>query len=267
MVPPDPEASPPGGALPLPQENGPQQEVSGPDSPANAFGRLLALALAAALIAGAVSVLAGERILGHYGDALLPPPSIHPNPEEARLWKEARLHSAVLNFTTLAGLLGLSMGLAGGLARRAAGASLRAAIAGLLLGIAVVAPIALILVSNFFARHDPQSVDLMLPLLTHGAIWSAAGAIGGLAFGLGIGGRGRWKATLAGGLFGAAAATMIYEIVGALAFATSRTELPLSSSIATRGMAQFLVTTLSAMGVVLALNQPARRITSRSSAA
>ena len=264
MVPLDPEASPPGGTLPLPQGNGPEPAVSGPDLPANAFGRLLALALAAALIAGAVSVLAGERILGHYGEALLPRPSIRPTPEEARRWREARLYSAVLSFTTLAGLLGLSMGLAGGLARRAAGASVQAAIAGLLLGIAVVAPISLLLVSNFFTKYDPHSEDLVFPLLTHGAIWSAVGAIGGLAFGWGIGGRGRWKATLAGGFFGAAAAAALYEIVGALAFATSRTELPLSSSIATRGMAQFLVTTLSAIGAVLALNQPARRRTSRS---
>lgn len=150
------------------------------------------------------------------------------------------------------------------LARRAAGASVRAAIAGLLLGIALVAPIALLLVSNFFTKYDPHSEDLVFPLLTHGAIWSAVGAIGGLAFGLGIGGQGRWKATPVGGLVGAAAATIIYEIVGALAFASSKTELPLSSSIATRGMAQFLVTTLSAIGVVLALYQPARRRASSS---
>ena len=87
----------------------------------------------------------------------------------------------------------------------------------------------------------------MLPLLTHGAIWSAVGAIGGLALGLGIGGQGRWKATLAGGLVGGGAATVIYEIVRALTFASSKTELPLSSSVTTRVMAQLLVAILSAM--------------------
>ena len=77
-------------------------------------------------------------------------------------------------------------------------------------------PCRVVLVSVFFKRHDPQSVDLLLPLLTHGAIWSAVGAIGGLAFGLGLGGQGRWKATMMGGLLGAAAATVVYEMVGAL---------------------------------------------------
>ena len=197
--------------------------------------------------------------MGHYRAALLPPLNINPDPEHMRRWRDARLYSAALSFTTLAGLLGLAMGLAGGLARRAASAGVRAAIVGLLLGIAVAAPISLVLVSNFFKRHDPQSVDLVLPLLTHGAIWSAVGAIGGLALGLGLGGQGRWKATLAGGLVGAAAATIIYEIVGAVAFASSKTDLPLSSSVATRGMAQLLVAILSAIGAVLALHQPAQR--------
>ena len=89
----------------------------------------------------------------------------------------------------------------------------------------------LIFLSIFFTRYDPQSGDLVLPLLTHGAIWSAVGAFGGLAFGLGLGGQGRWKATMVGGLVGAAAATVVYELVGALVFASSKTDLPLSSSV------------------------------------
>jgi hypothetical protein len=141
----------------------------------------------------------------------------------------------------------------GGLARRSVVAGARAASLGLVLGAAAMAPLALVLVSNFFKRHDPHSGDLVLPLVTHGAIWSAVGAIGGLAFGLGMGGRGRWKATVMGGLVGAAAATVVYELVGALAFALNKTDLPVSSSITTRGMAQLLVAMLSAAGVVLAL--------------
>jgi hypothetical protein len=63
---------------------------------------------------------------------------------------------------------------------------------------------------------------------------------------------------LVGGLAGAGAATIIYEIVEALAFATSHTDLPLSSSITTRGMAQMLVAILSAVGAVWALSQPSK---------
>jgi hypothetical protein len=163
----------------------------------------------------------------------------------------------------MGGFLGLTMGLAGGLARRSVLASAWAAIGGLILGTAAGASTALVLVSNFFQRHDPQSGDLVFPLLTHGAIWSVVGAIGGLAFGLGFGGRGRWITTALGGLVGAAAATIIYEIVGALAFATSKTDQPVSSSITARGMAQLLVAILSAVGAFLALRQsPQRQATS-----
>ena len=46
-------------------------------------------------------------------------------------------------------------------------------------------------VSIFYKMYDPQSGELMLPMFTHGAIWAATGAeIGGLAFGLGVGGNG-----------------------------------------------------------------------------
>ena len=122
-----------------------------------------------------------------------------------------------------------------------------------------MAPLALVLVSNFFKRYDPESGDLVLPVLTHGAIWSAVGAIGGLAFGLGLGGRGRWNVTVVGGLVGGAAAAVVYEVVGALAFALNNTDLPLSTSITTRVMAQSLVAILSAVGVVLALSQSPRQ--------
>ena len=80
------------------------------------------------------------------------------------------------------------------------------------------------------SRVRPESGDLVLPLLTHGAIWSAVGAIGGLAFGLGPAAKAAGKPRLVGGLVGAAAATIVYEIVGAVAFASSKTDLPVSSA-------------------------------------
>jgi hypothetical protein len=91
-------------------------------------------------------------------------------------------------------------------------------------------------------------------------MWSTVGAIGGLAMGLGMGGRGRWIRALVGGLVGAAAATIIYEIVGAVAFASDRTDLPVSASVTTRGMAQLLVATLAGVGAALAVHQAAARV-------
>jgi vacuolar-type H+-ATPase subunit I/STV1 len=259
MVPHDPESSALPGSLAAPVEAAPCLAPTSQKSFLDQHGRLLALALAAGLVAGVASLLAGEVILNRYQSDLLPTLKLRPSAEDMRRWRSARLYSATLTFTTMGGFLGLAMGLAGGLARCSVLASVRAAILGLLLGAAAVGLMALVLVSIFFQRHDPQSGDLVLPLLTHGAIWSAVGAIGGLAFGLGLAGRGRWKATLVGGLVGAAAATIVYEIVGALAFASDKTDLPVSSSITTRAMAQLLVAILSAVGAVLALRQSAKR--------
>ena len=112
------------------------------------------------------------------------------------------------------GFLGLAMGMAGGLARGSF-FRVRAAIVGLLLGMIVATSASLIVVSVFYKKYDPETGDLVLPMLMHGAIWSAVGASGGLVFGLALGRQGRWKVTLLGGLVGAAAATVVYEIVAA----------------------------------------------------
>ncbi len=257
----DPESSP---SDPAQAEITPHLAPAGEKPFLQQYGRFLALAIAAGLIAGVASLLAGEMILKSYQNDLVPALKITPSAEDMRRWRDARLYSASLTFATMGGFLGLTMGLAGGLARRSGVAGARAAILGLLLGTAATASLALVLVSVFFKRHDPQSGDLVFPLLTHGAIWSAVGAIGGLAFGLGVGGQGRWKVTLVGGFVGAVTATIVYEIVGALAFASSKTDLPVSSSIATRALAQLLVAILSAVGAVLVLNQSAKRKASSS---
>jgi hypothetical protein len=255
----DPESSPADHASPAAGGNTAQPSPTDHQQPPIKISRLLLFACVAALLAGVASLLVGEEILNRYQSDLNPPIQNNPSPESVRRWKDARLYSATFTFTTLGGLLGLAMGLAGGLARRSISAGALAAILGLLVGSAVAGFFSLILVSFFFKSYDPQSGDLTFPLLTHGAIWSAVGAVGGLAFGLGLGGRGRWKATLVGGLAGAAAATVVYELVGALAFASSKTDLPLSSSSTARGMALLLVASLSSIGAVLALRQPAKR--------
>jgi hypothetical protein len=258
-------------------ESSPSDRAGGEPTPPSAasaetpftepWGRLLALVIAAALIAGVASFLAGEVILKSYQGDLVPTLKVRPSPEDVRRLSDARVHSASFAFMAMGGAFGMTMGLAGGLARRSVAGSARAAIPGLLLGTTVVTSLALVLVSNFYKRYDPHSGELVLPLLTHGAIWSTVGAIGGLAFGLGLGAQGRWKTTLVGGLVGGAAATILYEIVGALAFATQKTDLPVSSSITTRGMAHVLVALLSAVGAVLALRlqaEPSRPSDSRS---
>ena len=252
---PDPESSP--GAAAAPAGMTPPVSEVGIKPFSDRSSGLLAFVVIAGLIAGMVSSFAGELIVRHYQSDLTPALRAHPNSEDMQRLITARFQSAVLTYATLGGCLGLAMGLAGGIARRAASAT--AAILGLSLGAAAAAATAYLAVPFFFNRYDPHSGDLLFPLLTHGAIWAAAGAIGGLAFGLGQGGQGRWKTTMVGGLAGAAAATIVYELVGALAFVSSGTELPLSSSMTTRAMAQLLVAILSAAGAVLLSHLPTTR--------
>jgi hypothetical protein len=259
MVPPDPELShlDPTSAIDTDTATGPASISL--ELPAERIGRLLIFAAVAGLLAGVASELICERIMSSYNTDLNPPLTQIPNREDMRRWREARVYTATFTFTTLGGLLGLALGLAGGLVRRSVTACALAATWGLVLGSVAAGFLSLALVSYFYKSFDPNSGDLVLPLLTHSAIWSSVGAIAGLAFGLGIGGRGRWKATLGGGLAGAVAAAIIYEIVGAVAFASSKTEMPLSASAATRALALLLVASLSSVGAVLALRQPTKR--------
>ena len=127
-----------------------------------------------------------------------------------RRWRDARVYSATLTFTTMGGLLGLAWAWRADWhgarsSRRPGGDSGALARIGRR-GFLVAGPRVVLLQEARPAIGRPGA-----PLLTHGAIWSAVGAIGGLAFGLGLGGRGRWKATLVRGLVGAAAATVVYE--------------------------------------------------------
>ena len=241
---------------PFPRKPAPQSAPVGVEHVPVHHGRLLAFAIAAAALAGSAALLAGEKILDAYHNDLFPPINFNPTIEEMSRLKAARLSTATLTFTCLGGFLGLAMGLAGGLARRSVSAAIGAAIVGLVLGTVAEGILAYVVVSVFFKRYDPLAGDLALPLLTHGAIWLAVGAIGGLAFGLGLGGQGRWRSTLAGGLLGAAIATVVYEIGGALVFASSKTELPVSSSVTTRAVALLLVAIFSAVGAAWASTAP-----------
>jgi hypothetical protein len=93
----------------------------------------------------------------------------------------------------------------------------------------------------------------------HGGIWAAVGAAAGLAFGLGLGGRGRWARGALGGLLGGVAATMVYELVGALAFPIDKTSQPVSATVVTRFFAQFAVAVLAAAGAALGVDGAPRR--------
>jgi hypothetical protein len=216
-------------------------------------GRQVGLALVAGLLAGLAAWLVGETILDAYRTVLSPKVQREADANVALQVVRARLMCASGTFTALGAIVGLSLGLSGGLARGSARAGVKAAIVGCVAGAIAGASVSLLVLPNFFKMYDPQSQDLVLPLLTLGAICSSIGAASGLAFGIGLGGRDRWMKCLVGGLVGAALATVAYELVGAVAFPTARTELPVSHTYATRAMLHVLVAAFAGIGSALAL--------------
>jgi hypothetical protein len=223
------------------------------------WGRLLGMALAAGLLAGVVAWLAGEAILEAYRAVLSPKIQREVDVEAVRQFAKAHLTSASGTFTALGAILGLSLGLAGGLARRSASAGARAALLGCVIGSIAGVSCSLLVLPNFFKNQDPQSQDLVLPLLTIGSICSAVGATGGLAFGIGLGGRDRWRKSLLGGLLGAGLGAVVYEVVGAIAFPAGKTELAISITQGTRAMLHVLVAALAAVGSALALGLSSKK--------
>lgn len=217
--------------------------------------RTWALALAAGGLAGLAAWGTGEAVLRAYHSALSPPFKPVPLLEDSLKIMSARVASGVALVTATGALIGLALGAAGGASRRSVGSALTAGGLGLLVGGLVAAGVSSLSLPLLYAKLDPQSGDLLIPLLGHIAAWSAAGASGGLAFGVGAGRKGLWPRTALGGLVGAALATVVYELAGALLFPTHGTHLPVAGSPVTRATAQILVGLGAAIGAVVAADE------------
>jgi hypothetical protein len=223
-------------------------------------GRLWAWALSAGLVAGLASWLGGESIRGMFevtpltGGGLSEPEELVAKNFRSRVAAQSR--GGAWAFGMLGATLGLALGLAGGLSRRDPRAALTAGAIGLILAGAVGAGAAMGLVRLFFQNQDPQSNSLLFPLLVHGGIWSTIGLAAGLAFGIGVGGRGRVLRTGLSGLMGAIVSTLVFEVVGALSFPTAKTHYPVSEEAASRLLALLAVSLFVAAGAVLGAQDP-----------
>jgi hypothetical protein len=226
--------------------------------------RVWALALMAGFIAGFASWLTGEAIHARYAPPMLvnisaPSGGFLPGPEIRRLTaahSAAQTLEATLTFGSLGAVLGLALGLAGGSARGSAQAALRAAIVGTIVGGAAGAAMNQALMPIFLRLAKPNSGDLTLAILIQSGIWSVVGAVGGVAFGLGLGDRSRVVRAIIGGLLGAIAGAVVYEMVGAILFPLDKTSDPISATWGTRLFARLAVTTLASAGVAMgALDQ------------
>jgi hypothetical protein len=216
--------------------------------------------------AGAVAGLVGEVVSSFFHPAVVPTTlrggTVVPAASNATS-VAAAIQNAALASGLLGATLGLALGMAGGLSRgdrrAATRAATRAALVGLALGAIAGAGMGLSLGPIYYRNELHIADSLIRPMLLHGGVWGAAGAAGGLAFGLGLGGGARAARALLGGLIGALFGTVLYEVVGAVAFPLARTVQPLALTWGPRVLARFSVAVFASVGAALAVDDPRER--------
>jgi hypothetical protein len=223
------------------------------------------LILAAGVVAGLAAWLGGEvcRDLIKARRHAVNSKGIILNVVSPRDQDLADARNAGLAFAWLGAVLGACLGAAGGLARRSGRAAMSAAFFGSVVGAVACAALSLAFLPLYDAyRHrnpDEASRDLIFPLLVHAGVWSAAGAAGGAAFGLGMGKRGSMSRAVLGGLVGAAIAAAVYELIGVVAFPDAGTTRFVSLTWPTRLLARLAVGTLTGAGIAIAVAAPRER--------
>jgi hypothetical protein len=209
-----------------------------------------AIALAAGLIAGLGAWLAGELAHGFFQPQVFKvkvglQTFIQPNATSLNV---ADLKNAMLVFTALGGVVGLVMGFAGGFAARSPVHGLAVGLAGLIAGVVVGACTSWGLLPFFFRRVVPDPNDLLTPILIHAGVWTAVGALGGAAFGLGMRSGRHVIDAIAGAGFGALLATLVFYGLCEALFPESGALVLVPTSAWVRLLAVFLITILTACG-------------------
>ncbi|MDX2035312.1 MAG: hypothetical protein SFX72_01575 [Isosphaeraceae bacterium] len=155
-------------------------------------------------------------------------------------------------FGALGGLLGLGLGCVGAWAAQAPRRIPAAAVLGLVLGTVAGAAPCPFLIPLYHQHYDPEVPDLKLPLVIHAGIWCSLGAAAGLAFGFGYSDKRKLAAIFLGGFLGAFAATVLFDVLGAILFPFSEADVPISPSLPARILARLIVAVGVALGVVVA---------------
>ncbi len=209
-----------------------------------------AIALAAGVAAGLVSWLAGESVREAFKPQLFEITiafTKYIQPTAASL-NTADLKNATLVFTVLGAVAGLIMGIAGGVAGRSLSRGLIVGLGGVVTGGLVGALASVGLLPFFYRRTVPDPNDLLTPILIHGGIWMAVGAVGGLAFAIGMRRERRGLQAIVGACLGAVLATLTYHGLSEAFFAETASTLPVATATFPRLLAVFLVTVFSACG-------------------
>lgn len=238
--------------------------------PAGPARRASWLVLSAAVAAGVAAWLVGETNLVRVKPRLVPMNvmGVRMNASTAETQQAAKRATAARVYGVLGGAVGLALGVAGALARRApagapaaptAAAALAPALLGAVLGAAGAYAAAYAAVPVFERHRDALAYDLIPSILLHGVIWCAFGAAAGLAFGAAAGGDRRLVARSAlGGAFGALVGAALFDVLGALLFASDQTGDPISLSPASRLFAMLVASLATAAGVLASTHRRPR---------
>jgi len=150
------------------------------------------------------------------------------------------------------------MGIAGGLAGRSPGRAAQVGVAALAIGALAGSGVARLLLPFFFREVVPNLNDLITPILLHGGIWMAIGAVGGAAFSMGVGARRSVAKAAVAGCVGGLAAAVVYHLLGGLILTGSTLTVPLSESASVRLLAMTLPAVLIAIGAATATQDAVR---------
>jgi hypothetical protein len=167
----------------------------------------------------------------------------------------AEMKNTAITYGMLGGLLGLTLGIAGGWLSGRAPRAVIGGVIGLVLAGAVGASLFAAVVPVFYRRLDPES-GLGLMLMTRGLAWTGLGAAAGLGFGLGLGGTRAIVAGLVGGLVGAFLGSIAFEVFNSLLFPVLRAYEPIPGNDDAglpRLLAHLLIAGFTAFGVAYAI--------------
>lgn len=220
--------------------------------------RRWAWTLSAGVVAGLIAWLGGELCLDLFKAPRHPAESRGHTlmvvlPREQEL---ADVRNAGLAFAWLGAALGASLGAAGGIIGRSGRAAATAAGIGLAAGAIACAGLSATILPRYdaYKHRDPDAAsrDLMAPIVVLGGIWSAAGAAGGLAYGLGLGARRGISSLVLAGLGGALLGAAIYLLIGAFVLPMDETTRFVAARWPSRLLARLVVTILAATAVAWA---------------
>jgi hypothetical protein len=213
--------------------------------------RIWVFALAAGVAAGLISWAAGEFAVDAFKPRLyrivVPPGAVTFAPTSASA-NAAQFKNSVLTFALLGCVTGLAMGFSGGLAARSPRRGMIAGLAAQAAGLLVGAIISLALVRFFYRGLVQDLNDLWSPVLIHGAIGMAIGAVGGAAFALGMGCPRRHQAAIGAAVVGGLFAPILFQTLSATFLPGANTMGPIADSRSARLLAMLLITLLIAVG-------------------